>query len=133
MAEAKQVKIILTEASITRKEETIKGEVKKIGILNKPDTKLAQEVIAKARRFKELDAQMKLMKNEIDEIKQFFMNELKDKKLDQLFADVYKICYSKSESLSFDSKAFQEKYKDLYESYKTKYSESEKVVVNLGK
>ena len=131
--EEKQIKIILTEASITRKEEKIQGEVKKIGILNKPDTKLAQSVIEKAKRYKELDAQMKKMKNEMDEIKEFFMNELKDKQLDQLFADIYKICYSKSESLSFDAKAFQEKYKDLYESYKTKYSESEKVVINLGK
>ena len=68
-----------------------------------------------------------------DEIKEFFMNELKDKQLDQLFADIYKICYSKSGSFSFDSKAFQEKYAKLYESYRTKYSESEKVVINLGK
>lgn len=131
--EEKQVKLILTEASITRKEEKVKDEVKKIGILNKPDTKLAQSIIEKARRYKELDTEMKKMKNEMDEIREFFMNELKDKQLDQLFADIYKICYSKSESLTFDAKAFQEKYKDLYESYKTKYSTSEKVVVNLGK
>ena len=133
MKEEKQVKIILTEASITRKNEKVGDEIKRIGILNKLDTKLAQSVIEKARRYKELDAQMKKMKNEMDEIKEFFMNELKDKQLDQLFADIYKICYSKSGSFSFDSKAFQEKYAKLYESYRTKYSESEKVVINLGK
>lgn len=131
--EEKQVKIVLTEGSIDRSEEKTPQGIKRVGKLNKPETKLAQSVIEKARRFKELDAQIKIMKKEMDEIKEFFMNELKDKELDFLLADVYKICYSKSESLSFNAKEFQQKYADLYESYKTKYTESEKIVVNQGK
>ena len=124
-----EFKPIITKGSINISEE---GD-KKVAILNKPQTKLAQSIIAKAKRYKELDAQVKLMKKEMDEIKDFFMAEMKDKQLDQLFADVYKICYSKSESLTFNAKEFQEKYANLYESYKTKYTESEKIVINLGK
>ena len=124
-----EFKPIITKGSINISEE---GD-KKVAILNKPQTKLAQSIIAKAKRYKELDAQIKLMKKEMDEIKDFFMAEMKDKQLDQLFADVYKICYSKSESLTFNAKEFQKKYANLYESYKTKYTESEKIVINLGK
>lgn len=128
-----KTKVVLTEGSITRTEEKVKDEIKKIGILNKPDTKLAQSIIAKAARARELDAQIKVLNNELKEIKQFFMEELKDKKLDFLFADDYKICYSKSESLNFDKDAFLEKYAELYEAYKTKLSTTEKVVINMGK
>ena len=127
-----KVKVILTEGSIDRSEEKTPSGVKKVGKLNKPETKLAQSIIEKARRFKQLDAQSKLIKKEMDEIRDFFMNELKDKGLDFLLAGIYKICYSKSESLSFNAKEFQAKYKDLYESYKTKLTESEKLVINLG-
>lgn len=133
MKKEEKIKVILTEGSIDRSEEKTPSGIKKVGKLNKPETKLAQIVIEKAARFKELDAQSKLIKKEMDEIKDFFMNELKDKGLDFLLADVYKICYSKSESLSFNAKDFQEKYKDLYEAYKTKYTETEKIVINLGK
>ena len=131
--EEKQVKIVLTEGSIDRSEEKTPQGIKQVGTLNKPDTKLAQSVIAKAARYKELDTKMKAMKKEMDEIKEFFMNELKDKKLDFLMADIYKVCYSKSESLGFNAKAFEAKYHDLYEEYKTKLTVSEKVVINQGK
>jgi hypothetical protein len=130
--EEKQVKILLTEGSIDRSEEKTPQGVKKVGTLNKPDTKLAQTVIAKAKRYKELDAQIKLMKKEMDEIKDFFMVELKDKQLDFLFADIYKICYSKSESLGFNAKEFEKKFQDLYNEYKTKLTVSEKLVINMG-
>lgn len=124
---------MLTEKQIIRTEEKTSQGVKQVATLSKPDTKLAKVVIEKARRYKELDTQMKLMKKEMDEIKNFFTEELKDKNLDVLFVDIYKVCYSKSESLGFNAKAFEEKYKDLYNEYKTKLTVSEKLVINLGK
>ena len=109
------------------------GNIKIAARLNKPETKLAQAVIEKAARYRELQAQAELIKQEQDEIKEFFKSELKDKNLDFLYASEYKICYSKSESIGFDSKTFEAKYPKLFAEFKTKVTQSEKVVINQGK
>ena len=128
-----KTKIVITEGAITRSEQKVGTEIKRVATLNKPDTKLARTIIEKAAKARELDSMIKVLQAELKEIKEFFMTELKDKKLDFLYAEGYKVCYSKSESLGFDKDSFLEKYADLYDAYKTKLTTSEKVVINMGR
>lgn len=126
-------KFKIKENSLIISEEKVKGTIKVVARFKKESTQIAQEVIAKAARFKEIDAQMKLMKTELDEIKEFFKNELKNQSLDALLAENYKINYSESDSMGFDKDAFIAKYGEkVYNRYLTKPSHSEKVTITRG-
>lgn len=113
-------------------EKDSKGDFKNVGTFKNKNTKIAKLVLQKVSRYKELDTQYKLIEQEMKQIKKQLMEELKDKNLDQLFVDIYKICYSQAVSVTFDADSFKKKYNNLYEQYKTKCVTSERLVINLG-
>lgn len=91
-----------------------------------------KKLLELAKRYKELSAEEAKIGKEKDEIKEILKKEMKNRDLEELLIDAYKIIYSKYESTKFDSKAFQEKHKKLYEKF-TYTTQSEKLLVNLGK
>lgn len=91
-----------------------------------------KKIVALAKRYKELQAQEAQIKKEKDEIKNILMTEMKDRGLEQLLVDAYKILYSKYETVKFDTQSFKEEHSKMYNRY-TYTSVQEKVLVNLGK
>lgn len=128
-----EIKPIISKQSLDIfMEKDSRGDFKNVGSFKNENTKVAKVIIQKVSRYKELDTQLKLIEQEMKQIRKQLMEELKDKNLDQLFVDIYKVCYSQSVSVSFDSDAFKKKYNNLYEQYKTKCTTSERLVINLG-
>lgn len=91
-----------------------------------------KKLIELAKRYKEIQAQEAQLKKEKDEIKNILMAEMKERGLEQLLLDAYKILYSKYETTKFDTQSFKEEHSKMYNRY-TYTSVQEKVLVNLGK
>ena len=91
-----------------------------------------KKLIELAKRYKEILAQEAQIKKEKDEIKEILKKEMKNRNLNELLVDVYKITYCEYTQSKFDTKAFSEEHKKMYEKYL--YTQNlEKLLVNLGK
>lgn len=91
-----------------------------------------KKIVDLAKRFKELAAQGAQIKQEKEEIKELLKQEMRNRNLNELLVDVYKITYSQYTQTKFDTKSFSEEHKKMYEKYL--YTQNlEKLLVNLGK
>ena len=91
-----------------------------------------KKLIELAKRYKEILAQEAQIKKEKDEIKEILKKEMKNRNLNELLVDVYKITYCEYTQSKFDTKTFSEEHKKMYEKYL--YTQNlEKLLVNLGK
>ncbi|MBQ8894372.1 MAG: hypothetical protein IJ043_08195 [Clostridia bacterium] len=81
------------------------------------------ELTAKVRQLKELEAMAEEIAAEIETLKDQFKEEMTTRNTDELQVDVFKIRWTKVQSSRFDTTAFKKAMPDLAQQF-TKTSES---------
>lgn len=91
-----------------------------------------KKLLEAAKRYKEICTQEAQLKKEKDELKEVLKTAMKDRSLNELLLDIYKITYNEFDVERFDTKSFAEDHKKMYEKY-LYIQTQERLQVNLGK
>lgn len=83
----------------------------------------------RAKKIKEIEAQIKVLEAEADAIKAELKADLESKELDEVVTADYTIRYKVVVSSRFDTTTFKKEFADLYNRY-TKSSESKRFTIN---
>lgn len=86
------------------------------------------DLLAKIRSLKELEALISEAQEELDSIKDELKAEMTNRNTEELDVDVFKIRYKKVKSNRFDTTAFKNTHKELYDQY-VKQTESRRFTV----
>ena len=86
------------------------------------------DLLAKVRSLKELEALISEAQAELDSIKDELKAEMTNRNTEELDVDVFKIRYKTVKSNRFDTTAFKNTHKELYDQY-VKQTESRRFTV----
>lgn len=86
------------------------------------------EISAKIRELKELEALIEEAQKEAEAIKDAIKEQMDAEVVDEMAVDVYKVRYKTINSSRFDSSTFKAKYSDLYAQF-TKQTASRRFTV----
>ena len=86
------------------------------------------DLLAKVRSLKELEALISDAQAELDSIKDELKAEMTNRNTEELDVDVFKIRYKTVKSNRFDTTAFKNTHKELYDQY-VKQTESRRFTV----